>query len=106
MALIGAGGILFFALHRDLDNSQCRSLAFLALMACNFALIFVNCSYSASIIRILSRHNPWLWVSVIIVPASWRIVRDQGTARYVWLYPDHDQPVSHSHDAGLFSNGF
>lgn len=69
LALAATAGVFFFTLHQHLAEEVSRSLAFLCLMASNFALIFANRSYSASIIDAARRYNPMLLISLVAVPA-------------------------------------
>lgn len=69
MALVATAGVFFFTLHLHMTEEVSRSLAFLCLMASNFALIFANRSYRASIADVFRRDNPLLLVSLMAVPA-------------------------------------
>jgi Ca2+-transporting ATPase len=69
MALAATTGVFFLAHHQHAPENVSRSLAFLSLIASNIALIFINHSYSTSIVGVLMRFNPLLWVSIIIVSA-------------------------------------
>jgi Ca2+-transporting ATPase len=50
------------AISRGLSDSETRALTFVSLVTCNFFLIFVNRSFSSSIIVAFGRPNAALWV--------------------------------------------
>ena len=50
------------AISRGLSDSETRALTFVSLVTCNFFLIFVNRSFSSSIIVAFRRPNAALWV--------------------------------------------
>ena len=50
------------AISRRLPDSETRALAFVSLVTCNLLLIFVNRSFSSSLIIALRRPNSALWV--------------------------------------------
>jgi Ca2+-transporting ATPase len=53
--------ILVLALRYGMPESEARALVFVALVATNIGLIFVNRSFSASIVAALARANAALW---------------------------------------------
>jgi Ca2+-transporting ATPase len=55
-------GVLAEAVSRNVPDSETRALTFISLVTCNLLLIFVNRSFSASIIVAFQRPNPALWL--------------------------------------------
>ena len=64
LAILAVCGVFLYATERGLDSEQVRSMGFLALICCNYALIFANRSFSASPLDAFSRPNPSLWISI------------------------------------------
>ena len=50
-------GIFLVALHRGMPEAEARALTFFALVLCIVGLIFVNRSFSASIVTAFRRRN-------------------------------------------------
>ncbi|GAP67123.1 P-type HAD superfamily ATPase [Mizugakiibacter sediminis] len=61
LALLLVGAVYAAALRADLDASQVRALAFVALVACNVALILGNRSFDGTLATALLRPNRALW---------------------------------------------
>jgi Ca2+-transporting ATPase len=65
-----------------MPDGDVRSLAFVALVSVNVALIFANRSFSASLMTTVTRRNPVLWLSLIVtglilaLVIAWPPVRD------------------------------
>ncbi len=60
-------GIFLLALQRGMAEAEVRSLTFFALVLCIVGLIFVNRSFSASLITAFRRHNTALrWVMLVV----------------------------------------
>ncbi|HEY2037989.1 MAG TPA: cation-translocating P-type ATPase, partial [Steroidobacteraceae bacterium] len=64
LAILVVCGVFLYATERGLEPEQVRSMGFLALICCNYALIFGNRSFSASPLDAFSRPNPSLWISI------------------------------------------
>jgi Ca2+-transporting ATPase len=64
LAVFAVCGVFLYATGRGFDPEVVRSMGFLSLICCNYALIFANRSFSASPLAAFSRPNPSLWVSV------------------------------------------
>ncbi len=62
LALGAVAAMLAFGLARQMPVEQLRALLFLTLVSCNVGLIFVNRSFSASLLTALLRPNRALWV--------------------------------------------
>jgi P-type Ca2+ transporter type 2C len=58
------GAVLSEAVARKLPAPEIRALTFVSLVTCNLLLIFVNRSFSSSIIVAVRRPNPALWLVV------------------------------------------
>jgi Ca2+-transporting ATPase len=90
------------ALARAMPEAEARALAFVALVATNVALIFVNRSHSASVWMALTRPNPWLWVvlgivTAILAAALWL----PPLARLFKFAPMHAAPLAAALMAGI-----
>jgi Ca2+-transporting ATPase len=64
LAIAAVCAVFLYATERGLSAHVVRSMGFVTLVCANYALIIANRSFSASPLVGLSRHNPWLWVSV------------------------------------------
>lgn len=58
--------ILAEAVSRNLPDSETRALTFISLVTCNLFLIFVNRSFSSSIIVALRRPNRAMWLVLVM----------------------------------------
>ena len=67
-AFVVIAAVFYVTLRQQLTEDESRSLAFICLMTSNLALVFVNRSYSTSIIGVLRRRNLLLWGSLVVVP--------------------------------------
>ncbi|MEE3625204.1 cation-translocating P-type ATPase [Nitrospirillum sp. BR 11752] len=74
----GTVALLFVgALRGGLPTEEARALAFVALVLVNFGLVLVNRSFSASLLRAVTRPNPTLWTvagvmgAVLAVTLAW-----------------------------------
>jgi Ca2+-transporting ATPase len=82
LALAVAAGVFLFAVREGMPDGDVRSLAFVALVSVNVALIFANRSFSASLMTTVTRRNPVLWLSLIVtglilaLVIAWPPVRD------------------------------
>jgi P-type Ca2+ transporter type 2C len=70
LAILAVCGIFLYATARGLEPEKVRSMGFLALICCNYALIFANRSFSASPLAVFSRPNPSLWISLAAAVAA------------------------------------
>jgi P-type Ca2+ transporter type 2C len=59
--LIAALGVFLFVLHRGADESEIRALTFLTVVLGDLALVFINRSWSRSVVASLRTPNPALW---------------------------------------------
>ena len=70
LAILAVWAIFLYATERGLDPERVRSMGFLTLICCNYALIFANRSFSASPFAAFSRPNPSLWISIASTVAA------------------------------------
>jgi len=67
VALALTAGIFLMALNRGMPENEVRSLTFFALVLCIIGLIFVNRSFSASLVTAFRRRNAALrWVLLVV----------------------------------------
>jgi Ca2+-transporting ATPase len=59
--LVATGAVFLMAWRRGMPEAEVRSLAFVALVIGNIAMILAGRSFSTSVIRAFSRPNPVLW---------------------------------------------
>jgi Ca2+-transporting ATPase len=59
--LVATAAIFLIAWTRGMPEAEVRSLAFVALVVGNIAMILAGRSFSTSVVRALSRPNPVLW---------------------------------------------
>ena len=64
LAILAVCGIFLYATVHALPAAQVRSMGFVTLVCCNYALIFANRSFSPSPLAGFLRPNPSLWISV------------------------------------------
>jgi Ca2+-transporting ATPase len=75
-------GIYIMAFRRGMPENEARALAFFSLVTAVAALIFVNRSFSASVLTAISRPNPALKFVLLTVAATlaltqaWPVARD------------------------------
>ena len=61
LVLLAVGGFYAMQLQAQVPQAQARAAAFLALVACNVALIVSNRAFGGSLWASLRRPNPMLW---------------------------------------------
>jgi len=64
LAIAAVCGVFLYGALRGLPPQVVRSMGFVTLIGCNYALIFANRSFSASPLAGFARPNPSLWISV------------------------------------------
>ena len=90
--LVATAAIFLIARKRGMPEAEVRSLAFVALVMGNIAVILAGRSFSTSLIRAFSRPNPMLWivlgVDAILLATilSWQPMRN--LFRFGPLHPD------------------
>jgi len=89
-------GILVLALRYAMPEAEVRALVFVSLVATNIGLIFVNRSFSTSVLKALRRPNPALWGVLGTVAALLGVVLAWPVARRLF----HFGPL-HADDLGL-----
>ncbi len=82
IVLIATAAIFLIAWKRGMPETEVRSLAFVALVVGNVAVILAGRSFSTSVIRAFSRPNPMLWTVLgvdaifLAIILSWPPMRD------------------------------
>jgi Ca2+-transporting ATPase len=61
IVLVATGAVFLMAWRRGMPEAEVRSLAFVALVIGNIAMILAGRSFGTSVIRAFSRPNPVLW---------------------------------------------
>ncbi len=80
--LVATAAIFLIAWMRGMPEAEVRSLAFVALVVGNIAMILAGRSFSTSVVRALSRPNPVLWTvlgvdaALLAAILSWRTLRE------------------------------
>jgi Ca2+-transporting ATPase len=64
LAILAVCGVFLYATLLGLPADVVRSMGFVTLVCANYALIFANRSFSASLLAGLLRPNPALWISL------------------------------------------
>ena len=64
LALAVVAVIFLMAAGRDMPEAELRALTFVSLVTTNIALIFVNRSFSASLVEAFRQPNPLLWAGL------------------------------------------
>lgn len=81
-AALVVAGIYISALYVGMPEDEVRALAYISVVLTNVALIFVNRSFSASLVSAFSRSNRVLWLvlgvtlSLLTLVLSWGLARD------------------------------
>jgi Ca2+-transporting ATPase len=70
LAILAVCGVFLYATRRGLPADAVRSMGFMTLVCANYALIFANRSFSASLLSGFTRPNPSLWISVVLSAAA------------------------------------
>ena len=82
LAFVLVAAIYIVALQRGMPEAEVRALAFVSLVLTNVALIFVNRSFSASVVTALRRGNAVLWLvlaataSLLALALAWLPARE------------------------------
>ena len=90
--LVATAAIFLIAWMRGMPEVEVRSLAFVALVVGNIAMILAGRSFSTSVVRALSRPNPVLWTvlgvdaALLTAILSWPTLRE--LFRFGPLHPD------------------
>ena len=90
--LVATSAIFLIAWMRGMPEVEVRSLAFVALVVGNIAMILAGRSFSTSIVRALSRPNPVLWTvlgvdaALLTAILGWPALRE--LFRFGPLHPD------------------
>jgi Ca2+-transporting ATPase len=90
--LVATAAIFLIAWMRGMPEAEVRSLAFVALVVGNIAMILAGRSFSTSVVRALSRPNPVLWTvlgvdaALLTAILSWPPLRE--LFRFGPLHPD------------------
>lgn len=80
--LVATAAIFLIAWTRGMPEAEVRSLAFVALVVGNIAMILAGRSFSTSVVRALSRPNPVLWTvlgvdaALLTAILSWQPLRE------------------------------
>jgi Ca2+-transporting ATPase len=92
LALLVVASIFIVALRRGMPESEVRALAFFSLVVTIVSLIFVNRSFSASLVTAFRRPNRTLMIVLLVVltmlaiTLAWPFAR--GLFRFGPLHPD------------------
>ncbi len=102
-ALAVVAGIFYASWKKFMPEDEIRALAFISLMTCNLALIFVNRSYSASLLTAFGRRNPTLWGGIFLVLVALTGLFNFSPARELFRFaPVHPHDLLISCGAGVF----
>ena len=102
IALAVVAAIFFMALQRGMPESEVRALTYFSLVTVIVGLIFVNRSFSASLITALGKPNRALLLVLIVVPVMLAITLLWPAARDLFRFgPLHLDDLATTFGAGL-----
>jgi P-type Ca2+ transporter type 2C len=96
IVLVATGAIFLTAWRRGMPEAEVRSLAFVALVIGNIAMILAGRSFSTSVIRAFSRPNPVLWMVLGVDAMLLAIILSLPSMRNLFRFG----PI-HADDLGL-----
>lgn len=76
-AFVLIGAVYLLGLERGMPAGEVRALAFVTLLLTNVGLIFINRSFSTSLLTAIARRNPALWIVIglllplLLITARW-----------------------------------
>jgi Ca2+-transporting ATPase len=103
VTLVLVGSIFAVTLQRALPPDEVRALTFLCLVMCIIGLIFVNRSFSASLLVALRRPNPMLYLVLIGTSATLALSLKVPIVRELFRFgPIHLHDIASTVGSGVF----